>query len=446
MKKIKFLVLIPLLLTSLSGCKQEIHKEYDEAFFYDDPIYEPLEIAHSDPNIFVLSTELLNVYKGVKAAAWDDSEVKIRVKYSDYSIKDFDLKTKNFPLEMRHYLGEIGTHRINLIEYKWIVGMEFEIIENPDWHGYTCEFFDKDKKFLHKEIVGYYQDVNYNGPEIPTEQDDYNYQYVFKGWDHSTKYIHQDTQFLGIYEKVEKRYYANMPYNTDHVGLSNFVDSNNKIGNGLVYLGRVRRVPTFYSESQFLCANDIYFEPQFDEYGKYFNEYNENIVKYCLQYEENGHYISNVYGNPYELLNNPSFALDFDKRYEYYSVKAFLDDKSEVSLSSRDPYDNVFDDIYRCMKTRSSMTVTKAGNQMGYYRYAVVSSFDVYLSASFERIENHVYQISNFNEFIMAPVKDTAEVVIQFCEDDKFEQTFDSKLVISTEGLYYAAEMVDWNN
>ena len=71
-------------------------------------------------------------------------------------------------------------------------------------------------------------------------------------------------------------------------------------------------------------------------------------------------------------------------------------------------------------------------------------SFDVYLSVSFNYLEKGIYELSSFNEFIMSPVDDSLENVFQYSKDGSFDSNFDSKLTISTKGLYWAADMIDW--
>lgn len=447
MKKITaILLLFPTLFFGLTGCANNVENEehkYNDKFIYSEPVYEPLDIANENNDLFVISTDLLGVSKGVKAADWDNSDIKLRVKYNDYSIKDFDLKVINIPLDMRHYLGEVGKHSICFVEYKWIVNHEFEIIENENWHGYKCEFFDKDKKYLCTQTVGFYEEVIYNGPEIPSEEDDYDYHYRFNGWSHSTKYVHQDMQFLSKYEKKEKRFYANKPFNNDHIGLSALIDQDKNRGSSLIYLGRVRHVAAYYTETKELSIEDLEFSFKEDEFGKYFNEYNENIVKYSIEYIEDSDYTSKIYGNPYDMLNNPVFALEFDSRYEYKGVSAFLDDQSDVKLSSVNPYNGLFDEIIRKINSFPSRSVKKDEDN-GFYRYAIVMSVDVYLSVSFNRLEKDTYEIGNFSKFIMSPVLETSQAMIQHSYNEEFVAEDNPKLALTTKGLYYAADMIDW--
>ena len=447
MKNIKLLTLLPLLTLGLCGCKNNENKKeepkYNEEFIYNAPEYKPLDIAHEDSSIYVMSTDLLGVTYGVKAAAWDDYDIKLRVKYSDYSIKDFDLKTINIPLDMRHYLGEVGTQHIYFIEYKWIVTHEVKIIENPDWHGYKCDFFDKDQKYLTTETVGYYQEIKYNGPEVSEKSEDFDYEYDFKGWNHDTKYIHQDMQFVATYKKIEKRYVSNKPYNRDYIGISALVDKENNKGSGLVYLGRVRHVAGFYTETKELDNTDLTFEFKEDEFSKYWNEYNESIVKECVTYKEDSDYIFNVYGNPYEIINNPTFSLQFDKRYQYDGTKSLLDDMTDADLSYVDPYYGIFDQITYKMKSYPRTTVSK-NEEPGFYRYSIIFSVDVYLSLSFNKLDKDLYELGAFNSFIMAPVKDSAKAFVQYSEDGNFESNFDSKLELTTKALYNAASMISW--
>ncbi|MCR5491750.1 MAG: hypothetical protein K6F32_06450 [Bacilli bacterium] len=449
MKKIFTLAFIPVLFAALTGCgnnnSSTVTPTYQDDVLYTEARYEPLDVASDDPNVTVSSTDLLGVYGGVKAAAWDDCDIKLRVNYSDSSLHDFPLKVVNIPLEMRHYLGEVGEHRLNIVEYKWTVSHAFTIIENPDWHGYKCEFFDKDKNYLATETVGFYEDVKYNGPVLPSEQEDADYKYQYAGWNRSTSYIHQDTQFMAKYKKTEKRFYAVKPFNNDHIGLSALVNQEGNKGSALVYLGRVRHVAAFHTEAVELDNEDLEFTFQVDEYGKYWNEFNEAIVKNSIRFEDELEYGAHIYGEPYSLISRPTFGLQFDSRYDYKGIKGFLEDQSDVTLSSTDPYDGVLDVIMDKVEHYVGTGKVSKDDEPGFYRYSIVLSFDVYLSVSFNKLDEHVYEIGAFNSFIMAPVRDTAQCIVQHSEDGEFCGDFDQKLVLSTKGLYYAAEMIDWN-
>lgn len=444
MKKALTIIISLLLIISLVSCKKNKDSKYKENLLYSEPVYEPLELASENSNLFILSTDLLGVYKGVKAAAWDDYDIKLRVKYSDYTIRDFPLKVKNIPIDMRHTLGEVGTHHLYFVENKWTVSHEFEIIENKDFKGFKCEFFDKDKKILQTKYVGYYDNVSYDGPELDETDEDYGYKYTFTGWDKSLNYICQDTQFLAKYEKLEKRYYADKPYNTDHIGISALVNQDKTKGSGLVYLGRVRHVAAFYSETQELIDSDLTFGlTRLEDYNKFFNELNLNIVNNSIEIEEDEEYSSLLYGNIYDLVQNPTFAMQFDKRYEYSGIKSYLTDEGNVELAYKDPYERILNMMYRRINQYHIVTLSK-NEDKGYYRYALVMSFDVYLSVSFNYLEKGIYELSSFNEFIMSPVDDSLENVFQYSKDGSFDSNFDSKLTISTKGLYWAADMIDW--
>ncbi len=449
MKKALLLTFIPTLLLGLVGCgnsnnNSSNNPQYNEDFLYNEPVYEPLDIAHENQDVFVSSTDLLGVYYGVKAAAWDDYDIKLRVNYSDGSMHDFPIKVINIPLDMRHYLGEVGEQHIYLIEHKWTVTHTFNIIENPDWHGYKCEFFDKDKNYLTTQTVGFYEEVKYNGPEIPSQQDDFDYQYNFIGWNRPTTYIHQDMQFVTKYEKVEKRFYGLKPFNNDHIGLSALVDESGQKGSGLVYLGRVRHVAGYHTEAKELGNEDLEFNFKMKDYGSFFNEFNADIVKNAISFKDDLEYSSKIYGNPYSLINNPNFGLQFDSRYDFKGTKALLEDQSDVTISSLNPYDGTFDKlIYKIDAYRQPAIVSK-DEEPGYYRYSMILSFDVYLSVSFTKLDEHVYELGVFNSFYMAPVADSIVPLVQYSKDGNFSSNFDHKLVVSTKGLYYTAEMISW--
>lgn len=442
MKKRALLSIIPALVLSLTGC--DFNKGSEE-FLYNEVVYEPLEIENPNPELYVLRLDLLGVYNGVMAAEWDSYDIKLRAIYSDYSIKDFPFKVKNIPIEMRHYLGEVGEQHLYMMEYKWTSALDFTIIENPNWDGYKCEFYDSEKRLLTTKKVGYYEEVVYDGPDIPMKKEDYDYKYRFVGWNYPTRYVHQDMKFVTKYEKLEKRYYATKPYNNDHIGLAAILDKSRNEGSGLVYLGRVRHVAVVYTEAQELDQEDLEFRFNVDDFGKFYNEYNENIVKYSIKYVENAEYEQNILRHPYEIFNTPNFASEFDARYGYKGVKAYLQDGTDTTLSALNPFEWVAKEIPHYANQFNVGKVSK-DEEAGFYRYSVVMSFDVYLSVSFNKIDKDVYDVAAFNKFIISPVRDTTKVIIQHSKDGDFSGDVEDKLVLTTKTLYYTAKMIDWGD
>ena len=71
---------------------------------------------------------------------------------------------------------------------------------------------------------------------------------------------------------------------------------------------------------------------------------------------------------------------------------------------------------------------------------------DVYISLSFTRLEKGVYELGNFNSFIITPVSGTPKFTVQYSEDDDFGPTMESKLTLTNKSAYETADLIDWPN
>jgi len=445
MKKLKLFTLVPLLISAMMGCTTNNSHTPNDNFIYSEPVYEPLNLAKNDHTI--MRMELLGTYGGVKAAAWDDYDIKIRCWYDDDTLYDYPFKVVNVPLHLRHYLGEVGHHELNLFELKYVNTLDFEIIKNPDWDGFKCEFFDRDKNYLTTEKVGFWETAEYKGKELPQVIDDEYNQYRFIGWNHSLEYIHQDMQFIAAYKQVEKRFYAIRPFNRDYHNISVIVEDDGRRGSTLMYLGRVKRVAFFYTDVQEFNQDELVFKMDYlSDYAKYWNEYNNAIVNNCIIYESDSQYAPHFRNSGFQLVAAPEFAMEFDARYKYKdSIKVLLEDGSEIKTSKDNPYETVVRETASQITTAFDFRVP-VGSAIGFYRLALVCDFDVHLSVSFERLANDKYMISNYNYFIMSPVMETSRRVFQYSEDGDFNSNFETKLKVTSKGLYYAADAIDWNN
>lgn len=450
MKNIKLFALLPLLaVTCLNGCNKNNNqpnsneRPYKENFVYvEEPIYEPINIEKPGAEIDHIEFVGFPYNHEIKVAAFDDTDASIRAWYKDNTTNIVPFKMKNIPLEFRHYFGEIGEHSIELIFNNHRDKFDFTIVDNPAFPGYYCYFYDMNKKFLDMQIVGYYQTAVYQGPELPEVQEDENFRYTLKGWDHKTTNIHQNMQFVANYDRLEKRYNAVRPYNHDYIGLTGLVSKDRKTGSALFYLGRVRRAAALYGPTMMLDGEDITLPIALDDFGPYWSELNLNIVKYVVDYEVDPAYNSLRYGEIAQIVTSPTFVSHFNPSYGYYGVEALLDDMSDVSLSSKDPFDFTLTKV----KERLSYvrpTISKDA-KYGYYRAAIVGSFDIYLDVSFKRIAKDKYEMGAINQFVCAPVDDTFSLDAQYSEDEEFGPNFDTKLILSTRTLYNIARMIDW--
>ena len=450
MKKLALLALIPTFILGLAACdnsKAETHK-YNENFLYTEPTYEPLDLS-SPRGAMLVNIELVGNYGGVKVADWDNRDIKLRCSYyKETYIKDVPFKVKNIPIEKRHILGEVGEHHLYMSFFEYDLDLKFDIIENPDFKGYQCEFYDMDKKYLTTQTVGYYQSVEYQGPVIPTDEEDFDNKYVFSDWTHSTQYVHQDMQYCARYKTTEKRMYGDRMVNWDYKYCSGLLESSRKRGSVLIYLGRVRHATAVHGESIYHSGNK---ETQvslpveaLNGWNQYWGEMMQETLDNSVEYVPDAAYDSKIYGNPGNIIKHPNFATEFDSRYQYDAKQmVYLEDEGDVQLSNRTPYESLLIDIRHFCRDDQIKTIEK--NMMpGYYRCSVVTSFDVYVSVSYNKIENHTYEISDFNQFIFAPIYNHIKFHIQYSEDGTFGCNFVSKLRITPKGLYNCAEALDW--
>ena len=90
--------------------------------------------------------------------------------------------------------------------------------------------------------------------------------------------------------------------------------------------------------------------------------------------------------------------------------------------------------------------VISKDEKAGYYRAAIVGSFDVYMDVSFNKLDEHIYEVGNYNQFVIAPVRYSLTMDEQYSEDGEFGPNFDTKLTVSTKSLYNLADSIDWSN
>lgn len=450
MKRIAFiLVLATLLLVTLVGCDRTSRKKqkaYHDDFFCATDQYEPIDLGYGDH--YVVSFDVIGMpEEGVKAAAWDSYDIKLRCKYDNNDVRDYPLKVVNFPIEMRHFLGEVGEHTINLLEQRYVKkGFTVKIIENPDWDGFICRYYDRNKKLLYSEKVGFYGSSSYKGEKaIPEEEEDENYLYRFVDWKYDTDFIRQDMQFIATYDKIEKRLYAVKPYDKDYVPIVGKVDESKENGGALIYLGRVSRVAAIYGEAKELIDRDVVLslpEERFD-FPSFFLEYNRNIVENVVEYVNVPQYNQHVYGPAGQIVSLANFGHAFASDYRYdWDQKVYLSSREDVTISRKAPYNDTLRQVVGYLHNEE--TVSAADNNPGFYRIAVVGSFDVYVDVSFRLIGPDQYEIGTCNEWIIAPVADTFSYAVQYSEDGEFGCFSDKKLSLSTEALYNSAKMIDW--
>jgi len=450
MKKRLILPIFSLLSISLVGCKKEVIEDdptkdweiYHEDYVYEDPQYEVLDL--SKENAYPYSIRVDNIpTEGIPQATWDEYNIKLHCFYSDGSTADVPLYERNLPVECRHYLGEVGEHKLHFAYGIHDYSIEFKVINNPEWKGFNCYFFNMDNKLIHTQIVGYYASLHYSGPDISEKEEDDDYLYHFTGWNQSTKYIHQDMQYRTQYEKIEKRMYAIKPAKDGYSNVAGIVDSANNKGNSLFYLGRVHRVAAVYSSVAYMTPEGATVEFDYSDYGSFFKEINQSIIG-LIKYEHDPNYDSLLYGSVASILMHPEYSMLIDERYEYEGGrKVYLENGKEIQLSAQDPYVYLSNRVLDFVNPHSKASLEK--DELGYYRAAVVFDFDVYLSMSYRRIGNNIFEIGAFNRFVVCPDTSTVNYVIQNSKDGKFEDNFDTHLSLSEKAVYNNAAMLDWD-
>ena len=451
MKNIKVLALIPFMMLGslLTACNNKEpannDRPYQEGFIYvDPPMYEPIELDVGDKQLDKVEFIYFPYNHQIKVADFDNLDCQIRAWYLDGTTHNFPIKMKNIPLEFRHYFGEIGDHSITLKFRGKTEVLDFTIIENPEFKGYKCYFYDRNKKLVDTQTIGYYQTATYQGVELPKVEEDGDYRYTLVGWDHDTQYIHQDMQFMAKYNKLEKRWYAIRQYNRESTALCGIVNEEKTKGSALAFIGRINRAVPYYGPTYELDGEDIELSIEPGNYTKYLQDLNDFIVKELVEYKVDPEFNMKLYGNPSEIVTHPQFATEFNKNYQYEGgIKAYMDDKEDIELSAMDPFENTIDYISKCFSY--IRPIISKDDKAGYYRAAIVGSFDVYLDVSFNKLGDHIYEVGNFNQFVIAPVRYSFKMIDQYSVDGEFGPNFDTKLTVSTRSLFYMADAIDWS-
>ena len=452
MKNIKVLALIPLmvlggLMTACNKDKQPINNDrpYQEGFVYNDPpLYEPIDLDVGSKQLNKVEIIGLPFNREIKVADFDNLDVQVRAWYMDKTTHQVPLKMKNIPLDYRHFFGEVGEHSITLTSRDIKETFEFKIVDNPNFNGYKCYFYDRNKKLVDSQTVGYYQTAVYQGQELPKVDEDSDYRYTLTGWDHETRYIHQDMQFLATYNKLEKRWYAIRQYNRESTALCGIVNTEKTKGSGLAYLGRINRAVAYYGDTYELDGEDIELKIEPGNYTTYIQEMYDTIVNELIEYKVDPEYNMKLYGNPSDIVLHPVFATAFDKNYQYKGdIKVYLENREDVEISALDPFEYTISNITTSFNYLRP--VISKDDKPGFYRAAIVGSYDVYMDVSFNKLDTHIYEVGNYNQFVIAPVRGTFKLDEQYSEDGVFGPNFDTKLTISTKSLYNLADSIDWS-
>ena len=451
----KIIVLLPLLLASCSVNQNVLNVEpnepiednspYDlENWSYTEPEEEAIVVTKE--GVEVSSVEIIDIPReGIKIAAWDEYDIKIKVLYSDNSTETIPFYEKYIPIEFRHYLGEIGHHSISIMVNASSVNFGFDIIKNDEFHGFTCNFFDDrdaQSKLLLTKVVGYYADVNYDAelPESRVIDDDVNQSFV--GWDHSLKCVSQDMIYKAKFRNVEKRFYGdNLDTSRNMLIASSKKDEKYR---ALSYLGRIHAVAINYGETvHHILGNSedaLTFSP-LNPYGVKWTQMNEDIVKYAINYSYDANYGTYLYGTTGAFGESVTVLSDFESYYSVSSQSELLETGALIDTSILPSFSNCY------TLSESKMSEYKTIDpimESGYYRVALTVSFDVYVSTTFTKVTDNRYSLVPGAKFIFSPVIETQAVRLEFSETSTFDNPYKKQLVFSTKNLYDVANGLDW--
>lgn len=416
-----------------------------ENWSYTEPEEEAIVV--SKEGVEISSLEVIDVpSEGIKVACWNDHEIKLKVLYSDNSTETIRILEKHIPIEYRHFLGEVGHHTITLVINASMVNFGFDIIENKEFHGYKCAFFDYRSgaaKELYSTTVGYYASVSYAGDPLESKVIDQDTIQSFIGWDYPLTCISQDMNYKAQFRDTLKRYYGdNIKSESDMLIASSKKEHQN---HALSYLGRIHAVPVNYGEVKFHNQGsheeaELTFTP-LNPYGVKWAEMNQNIIKHGIHYAYKANYGTYVYNTTGAFGESATILNNFESYYDVASQNKTLetDERIDTSIASS------FGTCYAVSEANMSATkIVEDNMESGYYRIALTMSFDVYASLTFTKVTGDRYNLEAGSKFIFAPVEQTKAVRLDFSVDKSFGNPFEKPLTFSTENLYNIAESLEW--
>ena len=463
MKKAKYLfMLLPLMLSACSAATNEesssqrgplgekntpITESTNTPSAPEIPfVYEALEevpIIVDKDGLEIISIDVANIpAEGIPVGDWNLYGICFKVTYSNGEVHYAPFLVNHFPISTRHYLGEIGHHTVTLLIHGLETTVGFDVIKNTGFHGYTCEFRGAADEVLYTTTVGYYQNVEYKGPEISDKRVDDETITKFVGWDYPLENVHQNMIYKPILRDTEKRFYGDsIAVDRENI-LSTYEDGDSI--RALLYLGRVHRVAMNYSDTYYHTkgdeAKELAFRP-LNPYNDTWVNLNNEIVQYGVRYSIDHNTAQYLYGSNASLTSSPSFGANFDPNYTVTSTSTVLDDGSLVDTSILPAYQSVYDTAAEYITYTSSVA---SDDETGYYRLAVVTSFDIYLSVGFKRLGFNKYYVDNYAQFVCSPCGEKKALMIQYSEDGNFVNTFEKKVDFSNSTLLSVASSLEW--
>ena len=443
MKKLFKLPLLLILLFTNISCDPESNNKPNQFFNYVPAEQEFLNVSKTGAD--VLSISVINIPRsGIKIACWDTYDIKFHVSYSNNTTDDYPFLVKHFPLESRHYLGEVGHHTIELLVNGVTTKFGFDIIKNNEFKGYNCKFINSNTgKTIYSTTVGYYQTAKFEGTTpADWEATHPDRVYSFNGWDRPLENVCQDMTFSTKWKVSEKRYYG-----VNISGDAKKVVSTYRNGNKndvLLYLGRVKTAPINRSETIYYQKNGSAYTFKFNPisvYGDTWDELNNSIFKYSIKYTYDPIYGSYLFGSTIGLSKSPIFLNGIESMYKASSQSRLLENGVLVDIS----VDNSFDaSLYYASQYINYSATTLPDYETGYYRLILSADFDVYLSFEFSSLGNGKYQLEPNPKFTFSPVATSVSTFVQYSADGEFGNQFNKHIELSNKTLYEVADKIGW--
>ena len=442
MKKLFKLPLLLIISFINISCSSQSN-EHEQFFNFIPTEQEFLNVSKAGAD--VLSISAINIPRsGIKIALWDSYDIKFHVTYSNNTTEDYPFLVKHFPLESRHYLGEVGHHTVELLVNGMTTRFGFDIIKNNDFKGYNCKFINsKTGRTIYSTTVGYYQTVRFEGQTPANWEATYpDRVYSFNGWNYPLENVCQNMVFTTKWKVSEKRYYGvNVSSGVNKMVFTS--KDGNKI-NTLLYLGRVKSAPMNRSEVIYYKQNDpahvFNFNP-ISPYGDTWDELNNSIFNYSIKYTFDPNYGSYLFGSTIGISKSPVFLNGLESMYKASSKSRLLENGVLIDTSIYNSFDSC---LYYSNQYINYSSTTLPDYETGYYRMILSADFDIYLSCGFSYLGNGKYQLEPNPKFTFCPVLSTVTTFVQYSADGEFGNQFDKYLEISNKTLYEVANNLGW--
>ncbi len=248
--------------------------------------------------------------------------------------------------------------------------------------------------------------------------------------------------YIAQYAKAEKRYFVNNLSNgRDYYAAKAMIDSAREEASLISYLGRVHHVATLAGPSKYYGAGNARLSYEGGNSDRILNTVNQGIFANAIAFTEDAS-APYLYGSMNLLTMTPDFGMRMDERYHFDpTLSVRLDDRVMYRLSQLSPEETVNEKILPFLQGEGEDVEIPRG---GYYRLAVIASFDVYLSASFKKLADHRYELRSSSYFLFCPIEDSFRSFVQYSEDGDFSVTSEKRMHLKPFDLYEMAESISW--